>query len=1705
MPKLNRARLAGIVYGSQSNPYKIDDLTYEYMGYNTIKILENGGGKTATIQLLTQPILPNQRIGERYFKDTIKYSDRGHIVLEWRDEQRYIYTGFFFSVNRSSQQVIDTYHMYVFESQTSILHDLPLVKEGRSASWSAIRKHIGNLDPAIYRTEWFDRSTESKEKHRKKLRQYNILQEEWERIVSINGDEGDAEAYFKKADTDQKLIEKILVPQVEQAMYKTEEKRDQLTTNFMRYRERIANIPRIRKSIENLELFKDKSERILKQAEEAEEKRSKAKRDVRSYEQGRVSLGVIYREKEDLVRDYEERITEERGKATELDWKFKSHDLFLSKGTMDRLREDIASAQERILEKEKEKEDTLSRRNRATAFYYDAGVQETEQTIREYQEKIELLDQQEPELQKEYAESKRVLKTAWEEQDRTNRHQEKEIHDKIQQFDEAEKEAEEAKENAQDELRSMKERQKNVNIFFEERMKLYQEALRVTEEMIIDQPAVLLEKIREQIVKTEQDLEETKKRFNNQKDSYYNNREKVNQAHNKEENEAREAFNAEQKRIEEEADQQLSEAFLGYQEELDRLKKETNRLIGEAATERDTALEEMERKSQEIVEERKEIRDKEMERAQTQLNDGLKRLEEDVQFRTDQHTTNIRDAKERHRNDTDALAESQKEHQRHSIFLGEQKEEKKKFEETYACEDLYEGGHTLIEEAEWMAEKASKEQQRLSRELYPKEKTVRTIEQEGHLPAHEELVMVQEHLKQKGFQVTLGMERLRTMDHPEEANRYLVHALLIQEEEYDSIQTALSDLGEWVETTPILFLSEESPETEGLMIYHPSSMDVFTSEEALQAFKEETKEQVKVLREAFNDRKQEEDKKRSLIHDLGSFFERYPHSVVKESERLHEKADKKIQSLEASLKETTSYILNLEDSLKKLTREWQEEKEKAHREKEERINRARDRYDQEHEEELERLNEQKTRRHDQYKRQEERFETSLHTKNEEFKTLYEEEKNRLEQERDHHIHELKKREEEKKKERDNRFEKRLHDIEVLWTSEQQHYNETIARLEPLLEQERNKESAVLAYIPYEEVVSAKREERNETEERIPVLERTIQQQEEKKTNVRQNRENAYQNKATLAHAIRMHEEDFKTFQLEEVKGSEEKRDYTEQKRRVGALESRLNQKQGDRDSYLRVIRSEQSRQEPLIASIEETGLSREWVRENRVPVTEKEMKDSRVMYNVKRKEFEQEQETKTKLQHELQLEEKTYDSTLRHTIKTIGYEEPFLHYDPDFHEQEKETYKNERDYAWDRITALQKRIEEEKKGMDTVEHILAQPVRLNEEWLSGVEEALPDDSHRALSASITKGMRAREENARNAIKEFSAHLKETAGALRTFQKQLQQENFQYHAVVNQISGMISTDYMASYTYIDGEFQRIFETLQAKKEHLELELHELQRNKETLADSCLSRAKVVYSNIMSIPKQSSITSRGRQARMIDIKWREWEHDEVMGRMNDYIERKIHEMDVLQEEKGYTEDEIREQISNHFRTVNLLNVLSPISEVQVKVIKPKKDENTSDRVLTERWGDVSSWSGGEKYSVYMVMFIILINHIRQSYQENSEAWKTILADNPFGKASSGHILKPIFEIAERNDVQFICLTAHKEEGIYKHFPVVYSLRLRHQFGTAFLTETKEKGEELQLQTAFYRKDNGTIPPKEEDVEAMDYETFKKQGQASLFDEE
>lgn len=142
------------------------------------------------------------------------------------------------------------------------------------------------------------------------------------------------------------------------------------------------------------------------------------------------------------------------------------------------------------------------------------------------------------------------------------------------------------------------------------------------------------------------------------------------------------------------------------------------------------------------------------------------------------------------------------------------------------------------------------------------------------------------------------------------------------------------------------------------------------------------------------------------------------------------------------------------------------------------------------------------------------------------------------------------------------------------------------------------------------------------------------------------------------------------------------------------------------------------------------------------------------------------------------------------------------------------------------------------------------------------------------------------------------------------------------------------------------------------------------------------------------------------------------------------------------------EVRKHLEKWLDSRTLLQVV--LKGETMKVSCRKVTNNHQVTRATYSWEQSNRWSGGEKWSKNMTLFLGVLNYVaerRQYIRANMKLHRTVILDNPFGKASSDHVLSPVFFIAEQLGFQMIALTAHVEgKFLQDYFPIVHSCRLR-----------------------------------------------------------
>jgi len=248
---------------------------------------------------------------------------------------------------------------------------------------------------------------------------------------------------------------------------------------------------------------------------------------------------------------------------------------------------------------------------------------------------------------------------------------------------------------------------------------------------------------------------------------------------------------------------------------------------------------------------------------------------------------------------------------------------------------------------------------------------------------------------------------------------------------------------------------------------------------------------------------------------------------------------------------------------------------------------------------------------------------------------------------------------------------------------------------------------------------------------------------------------------------------------------------------------------------------------------------------------------------------------------------------------------------------------------------------------------------------------------------------------------------------------------------------------------------IYKTIQLANDDKRESDHELQ----TFLSHLLTYTKTVVNEFHILQKKTLIEFDGMQRQIFVFDIPELNEESAKEGLRLYVDQMI---TLFEEEKGKDEESIRQLIEDRLSIKNLLPVVLLQQPIKVKCRKVTNDLQINKAPMS--WEYSNKWSGGEKWSKNMTLFLGILNYLAEKKQHLSASHKknrTVILDNPFGKASSKHVLDPVFFIAERLGFQIIALTAHAEgQFISDYFPVVYSLRLRETDQVNKLLMTSER---------------------------------------------
>ncbi|WP_430787210.1 hypothetical protein VBD025_15845 [Virgibacillus flavescens] len=278
-----------------------------------------------------------------------------------------------------------------------------------------------------------------------------------------------------------------------------------------------------------------------------------------------------------------------------------------------------------------------------------------------------------------------------------------------------------------------------------------------------------------------------------------------------------------------------------------------------------------------------------------------------------------------------------------------------------------------------------------------------------------------------------------------------------------------------------------------------------------------------------------------------------------------------------------------------------------------------------------------------------------------------------------------------------------------------------------------------------------------------------------------------------------------------------------------------------------------------------------------------------------------------------------------------------------------------------------------------------------------------------------------------------------------------------------------------YDLIIKSFLDIIEKVKIYEKVIEVEKKQSEEGRESLIDNMYARSETIHKNIIDITKSSQIKRGADIVHLIKIRWTRREPEEAKNEYRLFVDNVLKELSK-QKYNGLDDAQLDVLFDKMMTMKNVINCYADINRCVVKVVKP--ENFLLNKYDDHFWDEVADWSGGEKQSARMCMFIAFNNHLRKRRFSKETSTKFIIVDNPFGEASSDHVVKPYIDLAKMTNTQLFCLTGIKDKSIQAEFDTVISNQYIFRRGILMLSSQERfKNEDIQanveLDSIFYAK--------------------------------
>ncbi len=193
----------------------------------------------------------------------------------------------------------------------------------------------------------------------------------------------------------------------------------------------------------------------------------------------------------------------------------------------------------------------------------------------------------------------------------------------------------------------------------------------------------------------------------------------------------------------------------------------------------------------------------------------------------------------------------------------------------------------------------------------------------------------------------------------------------------------------------------------------------------------------------------------------------------------------------------------------------------------------------------------------------------------------------------------------------------------------------------------------------------------------------------------------------------------------------------------------------------------------------------------------------------------------------------------------------------------------------------------------------------------------------------------------------------------------------------------------------------------------------------------------------LSQNSSVKLHEKSQRVLEIQMPDSIDNQMLSRIENMVDDSLSKLRKQFSVTDYSPGDLLALVDELFSDRAIFNAYIGESTIKIRVWKELEDSRNSRLVP---WG--SRFSGGESFITYIIIYSVLAAYAR-SRRDSSDKNKirsVFLVDNPFGEASSAHLLEALASVTKKFDLQLICLSALNQESITKNFDLIYQLSMR-----------------------------------------------------------